>query len=191
MAECLARCGCAPLFATAVGADAQGASLVAACRELGMDMRAAVPIATHGSPTYLAVLDAAGDLFTTVADMAATEQLTWVHLAPHADALARARIALVDGNVTAETMAAAAEFFATRGIPGTIPCRGYNKLPSLLGMASQVACPFPIWCLSCSTLLLPQSSLSQRRSPSRAAVSPLCAPATCGARRPTSTSYSK
>lgn len=120
MAECLARCGCAPLFATAVGADAQGASLVTACSALGMDMRAAVPIATHGSPTYLAVLDEAGDLFTTVADMAATEQLVWAHVAPHADALALSNIAIVDGIVTAEMMATAAEFFAARGIPGMI-----------------------------------------------------------------------
>lgn len=45
------------------------------------DMRGVAVSGEHGSPTYLAILDSSGDLFTTIADMAVTEQaLTWKHV---------------------------------------------------------------------------------------------------------------
>jgi hypothetical protein len=73
---------------------------------------------TSGSATYLAILDQKGDLFTTIADMGVTEELSVEFIARHQAVLRSASIVLMDGNLPESTITAAAKVCAQRRVPG-------------------------------------------------------------------------
>jgi hypothetical protein len=122
VAECLSRCSCPPVFVTAVGADSQGDALIRECKSLGMNMSGTIVSKTHGSPTYLAILDATGDLHTAIEDMEITESITWAQIEPSAKLLAQAGVAVVDGNLSVPTLSSVCDFFARHQIPGLAAC---------------------------------------------------------------------
>jgi pseudouridine-5'-phosphate glycosidase/sugar/nucleoside kinase (ribokinase family) len=68
VAEVLGRLGCQPSLYTAVGDDARGRSLMQRFEEVGgIDCSHVIP--SNGTATYLALLDANGDLHAAIADM--------------------------------------------------------------------------------------------------------------------------
>jgi pseudouridine kinase len=104
IAENLARLGTPTALVAAVGQDLFGDDLLGATAAAGVDVSAVrrVPGATG---TYLAVLEPTGELSVGVSDMAATATLGPEHL--DAALLTGADLVVLDGNLRADTLAAA------------------------------------------------------------------------------------
>ncbi len=101
IAENLARLGTPTLLVAAVGGDVFGDDLLAATAEAGVDVTR-VRRVPGASGTYLAVLDAAGELAVAVSDMAATATLAPEDL--DRDLVAGADLVVLDGNLRPETL---------------------------------------------------------------------------------------
>ena len=101
IAENLARLGNRTHLVAAVGGDAFGDQVLAGTRAAGV-LVDHVSTLDGSTGTYLAVIDADGELLVAVADMAATDRLTVQHVAPVRDLLARADLLVVDGNIPLE-----------------------------------------------------------------------------------------
>jgi pseudouridine kinase len=101
VAENLARLGTRVELVTAVGTDVEGAWLLTETGATGVGVSHAVRVGPS-TGSYVAVLDADGELVAGVADMAAVEALT-PDLVP-ARLIADASLVIVDGNVPAPTV---------------------------------------------------------------------------------------
>ncbi len=99
IAENLARLGDPVELVAAVGDDPVGRDLLARTAAAGVGIGHVV---TSRRPTgvYAAVLDDVGELVIAVSDMAATDELTVADLAPARDLVRRARLVVVDGNLS-------------------------------------------------------------------------------------------
>lgn len=98
IAENLARLGSPTHLVAPVGRDAFGEELVAATREAGVVVDHVV---TTDDPTgtYLAVMDADGELLVAVSNMASTDNLTVRQLAGARDLIAHCDLLVVEGNI--------------------------------------------------------------------------------------------
>jgi pseudouridine kinase len=103
IAENLARLGHRVELVAAVGADEAGTQLVARMVEAGIDT-ASLVTSPHPTGTYLAALDADGELVIGLSDMAGTDTLTVADIARSRDLLARAQAVVVDGNLPADVI---------------------------------------------------------------------------------------
>jgi pseudouridine kinase len=103
IAENLARLGHRVELVAAVGADEAGAQLVARMVEAGIDT-ASLVTSQHPTGTYLAALDADGELVVGLSDMTGTDTLGVADIARSRDLLARAQATVVDGNLPAEVI---------------------------------------------------------------------------------------
>jgi pseudouridine kinase len=113
VAENLARLGTPVSLVTAVGADPEGAWLLTETAAAGVSVSDAVRVgASTGS--YVAVLDADGELVAGVSDMAAVDALT-PDLLP-ARLVAEATLVVVDGNLPMETVAHVLDAAAAAGV---------------------------------------------------------------------------
>lgn len=136
VAEALGRLGTQPILITAVGADEQGAAMQRHCAEVGISTAGVVSSPSHATSTYMAILDEKGDLFTTIADMAATEVLdAGLHL-PSVDAMRTCPVMVVDGNVSPRFLAAACDLAYESNTPVFFEPTSIEKcvriVPSLL-----------------------------------------------------------
>jgi pseudouridine kinase len=113
IAENLARLGSRVSLVTAVGADAEGAWLLTETAVAGVSVRDAVRVGPS-TGSYVAVLDADGELVAGVADMAAVDALT-EDLVP-ARVVAGARLVVVDGNLPVPTVAHVLDAAAAAGV---------------------------------------------------------------------------
>ena len=115
IAENLARLGSPTHLVAPVGSDAFGEQVVAHTRAAGVTVHA---VGRPGLPTgtYLAVLDAGGELLVAVSTMAAAEALTVRDLEPSRDLVANADLLVVDGNVPAEPVAWLLDAAAEAGV---------------------------------------------------------------------------
>jgi pseudouridine kinase len=102
IAENLARLGTPVSLVTAVGADPDGEWLLAETAAAGVSVGHAVRLGV-ATGSYVAVLDADGELAVGVSDMAAVDALT-PDLVPAA-LVQRAAMVVVDGNLPVETVA--------------------------------------------------------------------------------------
>jgi pseudouridine kinase len=104
IAENLARLGVGVSLVTALGDDANGQLLRQACAATGVDLAMAI---TADAPTgsYLAILDATGELVSAVNDMRAMDALTPLHLELHAGRLAEADMLVADCNLSEACLA--------------------------------------------------------------------------------------
>lgn len=116
IAENLARLGQPVELIAAVGSDEAGSELVGRAAEAGVGIGHVVA-SRHPTGTYLAALDADGELVIGLSDMAATDTLEVADVARSRDLLARARVAVVDGNLPAEVIEWVLEEARTAGVP--------------------------------------------------------------------------
>lgn len=116
VAENLARLGTEVALVAAVGADPAGVEVLAATEAAGVDtsLVARGPLPTG---TYVAVLDADGELVVAVSDMTATEAIGPGDLDAAAGLLAAADLVVLDGNLVTATLARALELCAAHGVP--------------------------------------------------------------------------
>ena len=115
IAENLGRLGHRTELVTAIGADEAGNELVARVLEAGVDTGFVVTSA-HPTGTYLAALDATGELVIGLSDMAATDTLQIADIARSRDLLTRAQVAVVDGNLPADVIEWVLEEARTAGV---------------------------------------------------------------------------
>jgi pseudouridine kinase len=115
IAENLARLGLSVSLVTALGDDAYGHLLRRACAAAGVDLSMAVT-AQGPTGTYLAVLDAAGELVSAINDMRAMDALKTAHLEVVADRLADADMLVADCNLSTECLAWLCRFSATKSV---------------------------------------------------------------------------
>jgi pseudouridine kinase len=133
VAENLARLGTPTILVAAVGADPLGDELLAATESAGVDVRFVrrVPGRTG---TYVAVLDAAGELAVAVSDMAATEALTASDVRAAGSAIAGAGLVVLDGNLTRATLIAAWDLGVEAGVPVVIDPVSVPKAAALVDL---------------------------------------------------------
>ena len=115
IAENLGRLGIDVSLVTALGDDGNGHLLRQACLESGVDLSMAVR-AEAPTGSYLAVLDAAGELVSAINDMRAMDALTSLHLEACAKQLADADMLVADCNLSALSLDWLCRFSAERGV---------------------------------------------------------------------------
>lgn len=103
IAENLARLGVSVSLVTALGEDANGALLRAACDVAGIDLSLA-SISREPTGTYLAVLDDTGEMISAVSDMRAMDALTPAHLDRLSGELSKAEMLVADCNLSADCL---------------------------------------------------------------------------------------
>jgi pseudouridine kinase len=116
IAENLARLGQQVELVAAVGDDTVGQELLARTRAAGVGVGHVVP-SRHPTGVYVAVLDADGELFIGVCDMAATDGLSVDALTASHDLLSHAELLVVDGNLPETLVGWLLDVAAAAGIP--------------------------------------------------------------------------
>ncbi|HOC12593.1 MAG TPA: PfkB family carbohydrate kinase [Propionicimonas sp.] len=100
IAEGIARLGGQVHLIAAVGSDGSGRDLLTRTAEAGVHVDRMID-STHPTASYLAALDADGELVVGLSDFAATDALTVADLARSQDLIANAAVLVVDGNIPA------------------------------------------------------------------------------------------
>ncbi|KDD75395.1 hypothetical protein H632_c704p0, partial [Helicosporidium sp. ATCC 50920] len=136
----------APRLVSLVGNDAAGDTLVRSCASAGVaaDLVRVVPLAR--SPTVAVVLDGAGDVAVSVADvglMESAEALTWIRAPAVARALSQASWVVLDANLSAEAIAAAAAAAKHAGRPVWLEPVSEPKALRCLASLPLAACVSP------------------------------------------------
>ncbi len=104
VAENLARLGHAVRLISVVGDDAAGHALLTATRHAGVDVSMSGALAGAATASYVAMLDAGGELVAAVNDMQVLDRLTPALLAPHAGQMAEAAALVLDANLPEATL---------------------------------------------------------------------------------------
>ena len=115
IAETLARLGTTTHLIAAVGHDAMGERLIDDTRAAGVRLehlhRTSLP-----TGTYIALLDADGELVLAISDMAATDALAPDHIDAARELIASARLLVLDGNLASATLSFALDHAQTAGV---------------------------------------------------------------------------
>jgi pseudouridine kinase len=115
IAENLARLGTRTVLITCVGRDAAGETVLEQTAAAGVVLDQ-VRRTDRPTGTYVALLDADGELVAAVSDMAATDELTPESMAGARDVIAAASLLVLDGNLTAATVGAALDQAHSAGV---------------------------------------------------------------------------
>jgi len=105
VARVLARLGHPVRMVTRIGSDGDGAAVLAAGHEAGVDMTSAAVSDTARTATYRAAFDDRGDLIIGIADMAVLDEITADAAATAARAGAPRETVVLDANLPAATLA--------------------------------------------------------------------------------------
>ncbi len=116
IAENLARLGQQVELVAAVGDDPVGQELLDRTHAAGVGIGHVVT-SRHPTGVYVAVLDADGELFIGVSDMAATDGLTVGALTGSRDLLSHADLLVLDGNLPESLVGWLLDVAATAGVP--------------------------------------------------------------------------
>ena len=116
IAENLARLGSPTHLVAAVGRDAFGDQVLAMSRAAGVSTDHMI-VGDGSTGTYLAVMDATGELLVAVSNMAMTDRLTVRHLRAARDLIAHADLLVVDGNVPPAPAAWLLDLAAAAAVP--------------------------------------------------------------------------
>ena len=116
IAENLARLGSPTHLVAPVGRDAFGDQIVAATRAAGVVLDHLIP-SDDATGTYIAVLDASGELVVAVSNMRATDRLTVRQLMRSRDLLSHSTLLVLDGNIPEAPAAWLLDFAAAVGVP--------------------------------------------------------------------------
>ncbi len=119
MAEVLGRLGARPHLLAIVGNDGDGSNMLSHASAAGVQTEGTMLRSSRGqgTSTYMAILDEKGDLFTTIADMGACDEIEPETHLPNEATLASAPIVLVDGNVSERFISALAFRCAKVNVP--------------------------------------------------------------------------
>jgi pseudouridine kinase len=116
IAENLARLGSPTHLVAPIGRDAFGEEVLAATRAAGVVVDHVVAT-TEPTGTYLAVLDASGELVVAVSSMRATDRLTVGQLMRSRDLVGHADLVVLDGNVPEAPATWVLDHAAAVGVP--------------------------------------------------------------------------
>jgi pseudouridine kinase len=116
IAENLARLGSPTHLVAAIGRDAFGEQVTAMTRAAGVMVDHLVA-GDEPPGTYLAVMDANGELLVAVANMVAAESLAVAQLGTVRELVARADLLVLDGNLPPEVCAWLLDIAAVTGVP--------------------------------------------------------------------------
>ncbi len=116
IAENLARLGRRVELVAAVGDDTVGRELLEHTKAAGVGVGHVVT-SRHPTGTYVAVLDAAGELFIGVCDMVATDELTVGALTASTDLVGLAELLVLDGNLPEALVGRLLDLAAATGVP--------------------------------------------------------------------------
>lgn len=144
VAENLARLGREVALVAAVGDDPAGAEVLARTAEAGVDV-SRVRRGPQPTGTYVAVLDADGELVVAVADMAATESLDAADVDAVRDLLAAAELVVLDGNLTTSALGRALELCAETGVRVVLDP---VSVPKAAGVAPLIGARTPLLALT-------------------------------------------
>jgi len=132
IAENLARLGTRTLLVSAVGRDAAGEMVLAQSLAAGVELD--LVHRTYGATgTYVALLDAGGELVAAVSDMTATDELGPQQVGRARDAIAAASLLVLDGNLLPVTLAAALDVAHAAGVPAILEPVSAPKAARLAG----------------------------------------------------------
>jgi pseudouridine kinase len=112
IAENLARLGADSRLISLVGNDQHGDLLLQRCRDAGVDIRNVGQIDAAQTSTYLAILDAAGEMQVAINDMSIIEALGPERLQVHETMLKHASLIVLDANLPEEALDWLASTFA-------------------------------------------------------------------------------
>ncbi len=99
IAENLTRLGTPVILLTAVGDDYAGEDILNSANELGIDVSRALIVENETTGTYLAALDASGDLLLGLDDLRVMRHITPDYLRLNRDAFRECRMVAVDMNL--------------------------------------------------------------------------------------------
>lgn len=100
IAENLARLGARVQLVAAIGTDAAGRELLARTSEAGVDVSQVI-FSPHATGSYMAALDADGELVVGLSDMVASDSLDIAAVARAQDLIEQAAVVVLDGNLPA------------------------------------------------------------------------------------------
>lgn len=103
IAHNLAQLGIETALISAIGSDASGRFIGEATAKAGVDLSMMLTV-PGASGTYLAMLDAAGELIGAINDMSCLESLRPSHLEQHRNRLLRAELIAADCNLAVECL---------------------------------------------------------------------------------------
>jgi pseudouridine kinase len=135
VAENLARLGTPVSLVAAVGADPAGDEVLAATESAGVDVSRVARV-DRPTGTYVAVLDADGELVVAVAAMAATESIGPAEVDGVADLIGAAAIVVLDGNLSTAALGRALEVCAATGARVVLDPVSVPKAAALAGLLS-------------------------------------------------------
>ena len=121
-------------FLTAFGEDMYAYRIEASCAELNIDISKALKVKGGGTPVYLYLNDADGDMLMAVSDMALCDSITPDYLSSQADLLRGAKAVAADTNIPAESLRWLAEHFGASLFVDPVSVRKAAKLKGLTGM---------------------------------------------------------
>jgi pseudouridine kinase len=135
VAENIARLGTEVCLVAAVGTDPAGDEVLAATRAAGVDVSRVVRV-PQPTGTYVAVLDADGELVVAVSDMAATESIGPADIDAVADVVGAAALVVLDGNLGTAALGRALEVCAAVGARVVLDPVSVPKAAALAGLLS-------------------------------------------------------
>jgi pseudouridine kinase len=135
VAENLARLGTEVSLVAAVGTDPAGDEVLTATESAGVDVSRVARVA-EATGTYVAVLDADGELVVAVAAMAATESIGPADVDGVSDLIGAAALVVLDGNLSTATLGRALEVCAATGARVVLDPVSVPKAAALAGLLS-------------------------------------------------------
>ncbi|MEO7125669.1 MAG: PfkB family carbohydrate kinase [Nakamurella sp.] len=147
IAENLARLGTRVHLVASVGRDPLGDTLIRETSDAGvhLDYTVRTDVATG---TYTAVLDATGELVVAVSDMAATAELSPIHIDAARDVIASADLLVLDGNLTSETLGYARNLGAAAGVRIIVESVSVPKAAALAALPGMFDPAHPLYLIT-------------------------------------------
>lgn len=133
IARNLAKLGVATALMSVVGQDEFGERILRETRAAGVDVSLML-MSTRPTGTYVALLDADGDMTAAVSAMEATDDLTSAHIAAREAAIRQAAMVVADCNLGAEALDRLAAICAAAQVPLAIDAVSTRKAMRLNGL---------------------------------------------------------
>lgn len=117
VAENLSRLGVEVFLISAVGDDAVGKQLLAQTAVAGVNLEHTLTIPNQNTGSYIALIDPDGSLSVALDDVQAMESITPEYLQEQETLFAEARMVMIDGSLTPETLDTAVSLATKHNIP--------------------------------------------------------------------------
>jgi pseudouridine kinase len=144
IAENLARLGTRTILISSVGRDAAGETVLRQTAAAGVVLEH-VHRTDRATGTYVALLDADGELVAAVSDMAATDEISPELIADVGDVLAAASLLVLDGNLAPATVGVALDRAQAAGIRAILEP---VSVPKAARLAEQLTAERPLFAIT-------------------------------------------